>query len=335
MDFYENGEVDPLVIIREYKTYQAFLESEEKESYIGRLSEKEQLILEYLSKTVLSGARPYELEILKKFMKQQVISVDEMIHTFEQKGYLVDLDSLENAVSVLQGHFVSKKDEYLKYSQINILDNHEEKMFYRMHGYAESLKNKEFYHQVEDIIEVGLRRYHEKYDVGITDEYPFVLYEKYSRRDVCLLMNCGKDLSGTMFGMARIGNDVFIFVTYHKEELLDSEKNYVDGKPDYADSFEDNVIFRWDSQIGRGVNSSYMVDVCTAKKKHLLVQKSGKEKNFYYMGQFDILEIKADKKKDNNGKVKDIAKVKMRMRHAVRDDLLRYLQSNIKTEREK
>ena len=335
MDFYENGEVDPLVIIREYKTYQAFLESEEKELYIGRLSEKEQLILEYLSKTVLSGARPYELEILKKFMKQQVISVDEMIHTFEQKGYLVDLDSLENAVSVLQGHFVSKKDEYLKYSQINILDNHEEKMFYRMHGYAESLKNKEFYHQVEDIIEVGLRRYHEKYDVGITDEYPFVLYEKYSRRDVCLLMNCGKDLSGTMFGMARIGNDVFIFVTYHKEELLDSEKNYVDGKPDYADSFEDNVIFRWDSQIGRGVNSSYMVDVCTAKKKHLLVQKSGKEKNFYYMGQFDILEIKADKKKDNNGKVKDIAKVKMRMRHAVRDDLLRYLQSNIKTEREK
>ena len=335
MDFYENGEVDPLVIIREYKTYQAFLESEEKELYIGRLSEKEQLILEYLSKTVLSGARPYELEILKKFMKQQVISVDEMIHTFEQKGYLVDLDSLENAVSVLQGHFVSKKDEYLKYSQINILDNHEEKMFYRMHGYAESLKNKEFYHQVEDIIEVGLRRYHEKYDVGITDEYPFVLYEKYSRRDVCLLMNCGKDLSGTMFGMARIGNDVFIFVTYHKEELLDSEKNYVDGKPDYADSFEDNVIFRWDSQIGRGVNSSYMVDVCTAKKKHLLVQKSGKEKNFYYMGQFDILEIKADKKKDNNGKVKDIAKVKMRMRHAVRDDLLRYLQSNIETEREK
>ena len=50
MDFYENGEVDPLVIIREYKTYQAFLESEEKELYIGRLSEKEQLILEYLLK---------------------------------------------------------------------------------------------------------------------------------------------------------------------------------------------------------------------------------------------------------------------------------------------
>ena len=335
MDFYENGEVDPLVIIREYKTYQTFLESEEKELYIGRLSEKEQLILEYLSKTVLSGARPYELEILKRFMKQKVISMDEMMDAFEKKGYLVDLNSLENAVDVLQGHFVSKDDEYQKYSKIDILDKHEEKMLCRMQGYAKSLENREFYRQIDDIVEVGLRRYYEKYDVGRTEEYPFVLYEKYSRRDVSLLMNCGKDLSSTMYGMKRIGDDVFIFVTYHKVGSADEDKNYADGKPDYADSFEDNVIFRWDSQIGRGVNSSYMTDVCTAPKKHLLVKKSDAEANFYYMGLFDILEVKADTKKDNNGKDRDIAKVKMRMRHAVRDDLLRYLQSNIETEREK
>lgn len=50
MDFYDNGEVDPLVIIREYKTYQAFLESEEKELYIGKLSDQQMVILEYLSK---------------------------------------------------------------------------------------------------------------------------------------------------------------------------------------------------------------------------------------------------------------------------------------------
>ena len=36
--------------------------------------------------------------------------------------------------------------------------------------------------------------------------------------------------------MKRIENDVFIFITYHKEESQD-EKNYVDGKPDYADAF--------------------------------------------------------------------------------------------------
>lgn len=55
-------------------------------------------------------------------------------------------------------------------------------------------------------------------------------------------MNCGRDLSSTMYGMKRIDDDVFIFVTYHKEESTDEQKNYVDGKPDYADAFEDNMI---------------------------------------------------------------------------------------------
>ena len=330
VDFYDNGEVDPLVIIREYKTYQAFLESEEKELYVGKISEQEMTTLEYLSKTVLSGARPYELEILKRLMKQEVIRIDEIKSELQaQYGYVVDMTSFANAVEVLQGRFVSKEEEYQKYCHIDIVNNDESMMLRRMMAFAERLKHMEFNRQVDDIIEVGLRRYREKYHVGRTEESPFVLYEKYSRRDVSLLMNCGKDLSSTMYGMKRIGDDVFIFVTYHKEESADDEKSYVDGKPDYADAFEDNIIFRWDSQIGRGVDSSYMEDVCTAARKHLLVKKSDAETNFYYMGLFDVIDVKADTKKDNNGKDRDIAKVTMQMRHSVRDDLLRYLQSNI------
>ena len=336
IDFYENGEVDPLVIIREYKTYQAFLESEEKELYVGKISEQELTTLEYLSKTVLSGARPYELEILKRLMKQEVIRVDEMKEEMQVKyGYTVDMDSFTNAIDVLQGHFVSKEEEYQKYCHINIVNNDSAEMLRRMMGFAERLQHMEFNRQVDDIIEVGLRRYEEKYHVGRRTDCPFVLYEKYSRRDVSLLMNCGRDLSSTMYGMKRIGEDVFIFVTYHKEESSDMEKSYVDGKPDYADAFEDNVIFRWDSQIGRGVESSYMEDVCTATRKHLLVKKSDAETNFYYMGMFDVIDVKADTKKDNNGKERDIAKVTMQMKHSVRDDLLRYLQSNIQTEGDK
>lgn len=85
----------------------------------------------------------------------------------------------------------------------------------------------------------------------------------------------------------------------------------------------------WDSQIGRGIDSSYMQEVLTAARKHLLVKKSDAETSFYYMGLFDIVEARADKKMDNNGRDRDITKVKVKMRHAVRDDLLRYLQSNI------
>ena len=98
------------------------------------------------------------------------------IHALTVCGTCINVSTLENAVDVLQGHFVSKDDEYQKYSKIDILDKHEEKMLYRMQGYAKSLENREFYRQIDDIVEVGLRRYHEKYDVGRTEEYPFVLY---------------------------------------------------------------------------------------------------------------------------------------------------------------
>ena len=137
-------------------------------------------------------------------------------------------------------------------------------------------------------------------------------------------MNCGKDMSSTMYGMSRIGDDVFIFITYHKEEAEEG-KNYADGKPDYADAFEDNLIFK-------GLDSSYMKDVLEAERKHLLVKKSDAETSFYYMGQFDIIESVDSQKEDNSGKMKPIAKVTMKMHYPVREDLLRYLQSNISKE---
>lgn len=332
LDFYENGEIDPLVIIREYKTYFSFLEAMEKGIYTNPFTEQEKRTLEYLSKTVLSGARPYELEILKAMLSDDTVAVKNMQEKFSaQYGYEFKLPFVENAVEVLQGHFVSKEEEYQKFCHIDILKYDEQKTLQRMESFAERLTHKEFYKQINDIISVGFCRYKDRYMKSQDCEIPFVLYEKYSRRDVSLLMNCGKDLSAIMFGMKRIEDDVFIFVTYHKEQA-DDEKNYVDGKPDYADAFEDNMIFRWDSQMGKGMNSSYMNDVTTAKRKHLFVKKSDAEANFYYMGQFDIIDMNEAQKENNKGKKEVITKVKMKMHHPVRDDLLRYLQAGITLE---
>lgn len=84
-----------------------------------------------------------------------------------------------------------------------------------------------------------------------------------------------------------------------------------------------------------GVAKNNVEDVVQAKRKHLFVKKSDAETGFYYMGQFDVMDVKAAKKKDNTGKMRDIAKLRMKMHHAVREDLLRYLQSNIPTMEEK
>lgn len=328
-DFYENQEIDPLVIVREYKTYDAFMVAMEQDKYKNVLNEQEKLTLEYLSKTVLSGVRPDELVILSQLLHRDHIEVADFVREYQNTyGIEISTSRVKEAIQVLQGHFVSKEAEYQKYCQIDILENDSAGMIKRLQSYTERLTHIPFYTQVEDIIKVGIARYKEKYLPGLKSEDPFVLYEKYSRRDVSLLMNCGKDLSSIMYGMKRIENDVFIFITYHKEEGQD-EKNYVDGKPDYADAFEDNLIFKWDSQIGKGLDSSYMKDVLEADRKHLFVKKSDAETSFYYMGQFDVLEARNAQKEDNRGRMQPITKVTMKMHHAVREDLLRYLQSHI------
>ena len=328
-DFYSNNEVDPLVIIREYKTYYGFLESMEKANYCCTLTEQEKLILEYLSKTILSGVRPEELEILQLLLRQNAISIETFQKLYQEK-YRKNImeDQVNCALEVLQGKFVSNEKEYQKYETIDMISCDQTSRITRVSKYGELLRNDEFRSQVEDIIKVGLARYHDKFMNTNEVVSPFVLYEKYSRRDVSLLMNCGKDLSSVMFGMKRIQEDVFIFVTYHKEKAED-ERNYVDGKPDYADVFEDNMIFKWDSKIGMGMESTYMKDVITAPRKHLFVKKSDAESNFYYMGTFDIIDAKEARKEDNKGKLKPISKVVAKMHHPVRDDLLCYLQSNI------
>ena len=78
-DFYENQEIDPLVIIREYKTYDAFMVAMEQDKYKNVLNEQEKLTLEYLSKTVLSGVRPDELVILSQLLHRDHIAVADFI----------------------------------------------------------------------------------------------------------------------------------------------------------------------------------------------------------------------------------------------------------------
>lgn len=356
LDFYESGEVDPLLIVREYKTYHQFLKIVEKQHYTAQMTSKEQVILEYYSRTILSGVRPDDLELINYLLQilkngnlselakerqnpDKTVSDEARLEQygkkdfrqkFEEKyGYTISEASLRDSLNVANGHFVSKKEEYdKKYYQVDLIPQNREALRQRIQQYHMA-QNREFYRQLQDLVDVGLRRYQDIYSRNREKGTPFVLYEKYSRRDISLLMHCGKDASSTMFGMKRIDEDVFIFVTYHKDSPEDQNKLYADGKPDYADAFEDNQIFRWDSQIGRGIESSYVHDVVEAKRRHLLIKKSDRENSFYYMGLCDVINCSESQKRNNKGKMQPITKFRLKMHHVVRDDLLDYFNSEI------
>ncbi len=333
LDFYENGEVDPLLIIREYKTYFAFVEKMEKHEDWFSFSEQEKRTLEYLSKNILSGVRPAELEILQELLEKEELDLQEVARQCESKyGYALSDLQAQASCEVLEGKFVSNSDEFLKYQDIEILNVDENRRVRRLGSYEKRLQNPLFLTQVRDILAVASMRYKDKYQKKKVENSPFVLYEKYSRRDVSLLMNVGKDISSTMYGMSAIRDEVFMFVTYHKEEKTDKDKYYVDGKPDYADAFADSQIFYWDSQIDKKLDGNYMQNVLGATRKHLLVKKSDHENSFFYMGTFDIIEAREEKKRNNNGVEKPICKLTFQMHTPVREDLLRYLQSTVTLE---
>lgn len=333
VDFYNNNEIDPLVIIKEYKTYYALVDDIEKTDTTSNLSNQEQLTIEYLSKTILSGVRPEELEILRLLLNKHKINYSEIINNCKDLyNYKTTYQKIESAYNVLKGRFVRNSSEQEKFDVIDILESDDEDYIKRTLSYEERLYHKEFYDQIEDIVSVGLSKYRDNYTQKYNQESPFILYEKYSRKDVCLLMDVEKDISSTMYGMAQIRNDVFIFVTYHKVEAIEDDKEYLDGKPDYADEFIDNLIFRWDSQIGNDLNSKYMDKVLNTPRKHLLVKKSDEESNFFYMGKFDIIDKYQDQKKNNKGQLKPICKLKFKLHNAVREDLLKYLKNNLMTE---
>ena len=330
MDFYENAEVDPLLILEHYKTYYHFLQSVDREQCTEPLTEKEVLTLEYVSKVVARGKRPHEAVILSEIMKRgqvdKLFVIDEIERTY---GGRVSEQEIDSAVSNLEGSFVSKDDEQKKYEHIEMVQG-KSGTIWRMRRFFEKMNHPVFYSYMKDLVELSQARLQDLYAGKLWGD-KFVLYEKYSRRDVCQLLNCARDMSSTMYGMRRIDDDACIFVTYHKQESA-SGQEYLEGKPDYADEFVDNRTFMWDSQIGRGPDSSYMKEVLTAERRRLFIKKSDSEgAEFYYMGLFDVIEAKAGQKKDNRGKMREITKVKAHMHQEVREDLLNYLKSTVET----
>lgn len=163
IDFYENDEIDPLVIIREYKTYYSFVEQMEKTDKLFHLTDQEKLTLEYLSKTILSGVRPDELEILRLFLEKNRITYSEVINNCKERyGYEITNQKIDAAYDVLKGEFVTNSAERERFCHIDILEADGAGYLKRILSYAERLAHKDFYDQVRDIVAVGLARYKDK-----------------------------------------------------------------------------------------------------------------------------------------------------------------------------
>ena len=89
------------------------------------------------------------------------------------------------------------------------------------------IRGSEFIRQMKDIVELGIRRYSEVYQKEM-DDLGLSLYQKYSRKDICRLLNWEKDESSTVYGYKIKYDTCPIFVTYHKKEDIAKSTMYED-----------------------------------------------------------------------------------------------------------
>lgn len=109
------------------------------------------------------------------------------------------------------------------------------------------------------------------------------LYQKYSRKDVCRILNWEQDESSTIYGYKIKYNTCPIFVTYEKKDNIASSTKY-------EDEFINNQVFSWMTRSrvsADSIESRKLIASSDSGLKILLfVKKSdGEGTDFYYMGR--------------------------------------------------
>lgn len=326
MDFLSNHEVDPLVILKEYKTYYKLLESIDASSIEKPLNDKELTVLEYYSSIIANSRRPIEAELLNQIINLYTIEPFDLLNQINSKyNTQFNMNHLNSALSNITGNFIKTSAEKDKYTLLNSVILHNDDKLSISNDFKNILTNTQFKEYIQDLIDVCIEK-NKSLRNKKKDTFVFIMYEKYSRRDVCQLLNHIKDDASTMYGMKQLNKNTCIFVTYHKADGINGAE-YLDGKPNYSDSFMDSQTFMWNSKIGNGPESKYMKEFTSGETKRLFVKKSdGEGTDFYYMGTFEIDNIKGTTKKNNKGVLQPICDVTLKMNESIREDIFDYLQ---------
>lgn len=326
MDFLSNHEVDPLVILKEYKTYYKLLESIDASSIEKPLNDKELTVLEYYSSIIANSRRPIEAELLNQIINLYTIEPFDLLNQINSKyNTQFNMNHLNSALSNITGNFIKTSAEKDKYTLLNSVILHNDDKLSISNDFKNILTNTQFKEYIQDLIDVCIEK-NKSLRNKKKDTFGFIMYEKYSRRDVCQLLNHIKDDASTMYGMKQLNKNTCIFVTYHKADGINGAE-YLDGKPNYSDSFMDSQTFMWNSKIGNGPESKYMKEFTSGETKRLFVKKSdGEGTDFYYMGTFEIDNIKGTTKKNNKGVLQPICDVTLKMNESIREDIFDYLQ---------
>lgn len=330
MDFIEHGSRDPFLYVDKSRSFFNFVRKEESQTDFN-IDEKGTKLLELFAKEINNAKRVEESLILRLLLSQGTINIQEFKSLIEKKyRYDVSDETINSCAKNLNFEFVrEKKDKKLqpagKIYGFNIVSSQEGKLHITKE-FRSLLENKVFRKFLIDNIEYSISTFDRLYKKAKWQD-GFVLYKKYSRKDVFRILNSKENPLAQNVGGYLVSPDLSncpIFVNYHKEEDISESTKY-------EDEFVNPREFDWMSKSNRKLDSNDVKAILNIKngiRLPLFIKKSNDEgREFYYMGNIIPQPNKVEQTKMTNDKGKEVSVVKIRfdMQTPVSDSLYNYL----------
>jgi superfamily II DNA or RNA helicase/HKD family nuclease len=331
MDFIENGSRHPYLYVNNSGSYYNFMLKVEK-NYKNELSQKEIKLLDLFATEINNSKRVEESLIIKILIDSGKLTVNHLIeNVFEKYHYILSKETINSCVSNLNFRFIREKNKGKLLSAKEIYDLNvikiENDNFTFSSDFLSYLKQKDFKNFLLDSVEFSLYEFDKLFDQENWQD-GFVLYRKYSRKDVFRILNFAENPVGINVGGYLVSPDktnCAIFVNYHKEENISESTKY-------EDKFINNKEFDWMSKSNRKIESDDVQSILGSNgtiRLPLFIKKNNDEgMDFYYMGEISPQKNNVNQTTimDDNGSKKPIVKIRFNLKNQVNANMYNYLQ---------
>lgn len=330
MDFIEHGSRDPYLYVDYSNSYYNFIAQVEA-NHSSHLSKQQIKLLELFSKEINNSKRVEESLMIKILIERGKLTIEELIETIYKKyQYYPSEETIKSAVSNLNFEFIRENQEgklisaRKKYG-LNIL-NMEDRTLGFSKIFLTYLKQSTFKNFLIDSTEYSIHEFDKLFD---QDNWKngFVLYRKYSRKDVFRILNVAQNPVGLNVGGYLVSSDITncpIFVNYHKEDHISESTKYQDEFINYKE-------FDWMSKSNRKIDSvevQSILGVYGSIRLPLFIKKNNDEGiDFYYMGEVtpDLNKVVQTQMKDDKGKEVPVVKIRLILSSPVVTSMYKYL----------
>ncbi|WP_019158439.1 DUF3427 domain-containing protein [Brevibacterium senegalense] len=274
IDYARFDVADPVVVASTRDNYWKLLKT--FRAVDGSPTARQSEILNFVTLEFLNGKRAHELLLLQELLRtRSPLTVDSFRRLLERASVRSDPDTLDSLRRIFNLSFFTEGDQK-KYGQPIV--SWDSTTIALTDEYLKQLSSSpELADHVHDVIETGLYVSRHRYQW----DTPLEVGQKYSRKDVCRLLNWKSDQKGTMYGykVDEFSKTCPIFVTYHKDEDVSASTSY-------EDKFTNETTLRWFTRSKRTLQSKEVQAITSNSiPLYLFAKKDDAEgTDFYYLG---------------------------------------------------